>query len=281
MGDDLGKRMKENYEDRTRFSVPRRTYTVIRVDGKAFHTFTKGFKRPFDHSLMDMMDKTAVELCKNIQGAVLGYVQSDEISIVLTDFTTPQTEAWFDGNVQKMASISASIATAAFNAALLHSFTQRGTEEQRNNIWSETFKFATFDSRVFTIPDRTEVENYLIWRQQDAVRNSIQMAAQSVYSQKELHGKSCDELQEMLFQKGINWNDYCSGEKRGRAIVKTSFWVNPKEAAYFLKTGKQPKNTEATIRSKWVALTGKDGSLETPNFASYKEFLRSRILLKD
>lgn len=286
MNDDLGKRMKEHYEDRTRMKLPRRTYTVIRVDGKAFHTFTRGYQRPFDPTLMSMMDKTAVALCKGIQGAVLGYVQSDEISVVLTDFATPQTEAWFDGNVQKMTSISAAIATAAFNSALIREALSGLTSEEEAAyitlaLHEETFKFATFDSRVFTIPDRTEVENYLIWRQQDAVRNSIQMAAQAIYSQKELHGHSCDQLQEMLFQKGVNWNDYCSGEKRGRAIVKESFWVNPKVAAHFLKNGGQPKNTEATIRSKWVALTGKDGGLETPNFAGDKEFLRSRILLKD
>jgi len=276
MNDDLGKRMKDNYEDRTRFSVPRRTYTVIRVDGKAFHTFTKGFNRPFDHSLMTMMDKTAVVLCKSIQGAVLGYVQSDEISIVLTDFATPQTEAWFDGNIQKMASISASMATMAFNSALIHEALERDdSEEDRGytlkSLYDETFKFAMFDSRIFTIPDRNEVENYLIWRQQDAVRNSIQMAAQSVYSQKELHGKSCNELQELLFQKGINWNNYCSGEKRGRAIVKETYTI-PVANSFGVAEVK---------RNRWVALTGKPGSKETPNFVGDKEFLRNQIILKD
>src|SRR5579871_2024133 len=104
--DPLGERIKENYENRTRMSVPRRTYTIIRLDGKAFHTYTKGFARPFDQLLMNVMDRTAAKLCESIQGAKLAYVQSDEISILLTDFETEQTDAWYDGNIQKIASIS-------------------------------------------------------------------------------------------------------------------------------------------------------------------------------
>lgn len=275
--DDLGERMKKNYEDRTRYSLPRRTYTVIRADGKAFHTFTKGFKRPFDNDLMAIMDHTAIAMCRGIQGAVLAYVQSDEISIVLTDFATPNTESWFDGNVQKMASISASIATAAFNQLYMgHVYKNMSSGTKILEDWAlGNVLPAHFDSRVFTIPDRTEVENYLIWRQQDAVRNSIQMAAQSVYSQKELHGHSCNELQEMLFQKGINWNDYASGEKRGRAIVKTQYEVSA--TAYFNKDGTD--GGTMAVRNKWVALTGMGSTPETPAFASDKEFLRSKILL--
>lgn len=278
MHDDLGKRMKENYEDRTRFSLPRRTYTVIRVDGKAFHTFTKGFKRPFDHELMSLMDNTAIALCKGIQGAVLGYVQSDEISVILTDFATPQTEAWFDGNVQKMASISSSIATAAFNYALLRLALTCPEQEQKIHVTAllaECVKTATFDSRVFTIPDRVEIKNYLAWRQQDAVRNSIQMAAQAIYSQKELHGKSCNELQEMLFQKGMNWNDYCSGEKRGRAIVKETYIVPTHDHDGTLVAN--GFGITEVRRNRWVALTGKDGSKETPSFTQSIEFLEQII----
>jgi tRNA(His) 5'-end guanylyltransferase len=115
MKDELGDRMKEFYEDRTRFKLVRRTNTIIRVDGKAFHTYTKGLKRPFDQGLMDDMDATAEFLCQNIQGAKFAYVQSDEISILITDYDDISTHAWFDGNLQKMSSIAASLATARFN----------------------------------------------------------------------------------------------------------------------------------------------------------------------
>jgi tRNA(His) guanylyltransferase len=279
--DDLGNRMKERYEDRTRFFLPRRTYTILRLDGKAFHSLTKGFERPFDKDLMAMMDRTAITLCEQIQGAALAYTQSDEISLILTDFTTPQTEAWMNSNIQKIVSISASIATMAFNKQMLtkglddymtHQFTKGKYYNKSGEI-----KDAMFDSRVFTIPDRTEVINYLIWRQQDAVRNSIQAAAQSVYSQKQLHGKNTNELQEMLFQKGINWNDYKSGEKRGRAIIKEKYIVGIHNTGT-IPTGSKddPKSVE---RSRWVALTGTVERNETPTFTADREFLKSRIPL--
>ena len=209
MKDVIGDRMKSYYESRTKYFLPRRAYTIIRVDGKAFHTYTKGLKEPFDDDLIEDMDKTACNLCKGIQGAKFAFVQSDEISILLTDFDQLTTDAWFDNNVQKMASVSASIATAAFNRFRI----ERGI----------TSKFAEFDSRVFQIPSKIEVENYCIWRQQDTVRNSISCVAQSLYSHKELHGKNTNELQEMIFQKGINWNDYAPKFKRGRLIVKEEY----------------------------------------------------------
>ena len=205
--DSLGDRMKEFYENRTRYAVPRRTYTIIRIDGKAFHSYTRGLKRPFDDKLMEDLDETTKFICKEIQGTKLAYVQSDEISLVLTDFDDLSTDAWFDGNIQKMASVSASLATGKFN-------------ELRPG------KLAFFDSRVFTIPYLGEVENYLLWRQNDASRNSVSAVAQSLYSQKELSGKKCDQMQEMIFQKGINWNDYASRYKRGRMIVKESYDKN-------------------------------------------------------
>jgi tRNA(His) 5'-end guanylyltransferase len=222
--DSLGDRMKDFYENRTRIYLPRRTYTIIRVDGKSFHTYTKGLQRPFDEKLINDMDETAAYLCKNIQGAKCAFVQSDEISILLTDFDNLNTDAWFDGNIQKITSISASLATAKFN-------------ELRPG------KIAIFDSRVFTIPSNVEVENYFIWRQQDTVRNSIQSVAQSLFSHKELENKNGNQLQEMIFQKGINWNDYPAKMKRGRLIVKDesnesipvsnrSVWVS-KEAPTF------------------------------------------------
>jgi len=198
--DALGDRMKSSYENRTRYFLPRRTYTVIRLDGRAFHTYTRGLDRPFDAGLMEHMGLTARFLCEQITGVALAYTQSDEISLVLTDFATPKTEAWFDGNLQKITSVSASLATAKFN-------------ELRPG------KLAVFDSRAFTIPDPVEVGNYLVWRQQDATRNSISMAAQAYFSHKQLHGKSSNAMQEMLWAgHGVNWNDYDPRFKRG-AIV--------------------------------------------------------------
>ena len=139
----IGIRMKEDYEKRTQTHLMRRSYTMIRLDGKAFHTYTRGFKRPYDLGLMRIMDLTAITLCEKIQGAKLAYVQSDEISILLTDFETMKTDAWFDGNVQKITSISASIATAAFNNGMY-------LDEE---ILADMSKVAYFDSRVFQLPN--------------------------------------------------------------------------------------------------------------------------------
>lgn len=260
MIDELGNRMKEFYENRTKQFLPRRTHTIIRIDGKAFHTYTKGLKRPFDEGLIGDMNETAKFLCKEIQGARLGYVQSDEISILLTDFDKLTTSAWFDGNVQKITSVSSSLATAKFNELRLIRFFQTFhiPEDQpvdHLDVWCEKRK-AFFDSRVFTIPSLTEVENYFIWRQQDATRNSIQSVAQSLYSHKELNNKSTNQLQEMIFQKGVNWNDYDDGLKRGRLIVKEDY----------LK--------EDSIRSRWVVEN-------PPIFSKDKTFLLERAKLID
>lgn len=231
--DSLGDRMKEFYENRTRNFLPRRTYTIIRVDGKAFHSYTRGLVRPFDERLVNDMDETACYMCKNIQGAKFAFVQSDEISILLTDFEGLTTDAWFDGNIQKIASISASLATAKFN-------------ELRPN------KIALFDSRVFTIPSDIEVENYFIWRQQDTTRNSISSVAQSMFSHRELENKNTDQMQEMCFQKGVNWNDFSGKLKRGRLIVKQDY------------------EKEGATRTKWV-------SVEPPIFTQEREMLKVLI----
>lgn len=216
-GEDLGDRMKSFYEDRYRISLPRRTNIVIRIDGKAFHTYTKGLKRPYDEGLLEDMNLTTKFLCESVQGAKLGYVQSDEISIVLHDYNDLSTDAWFDHNLQKMCSISASLATAKFNQLRNDRFaTQRGGFMRPPGL-------AMFDARVFVIPEQEEVVNYLIWRQQDATRNSISMAAQSMFSHKELQGKSSDEMQELMFTlKGVNWNDYPTRFRRGAAVIKVT-----------------------------------------------------------
>jgi len=221
MKDDLGTRMKTQYEQRTRTFLPRRTYTIIRLDGKAFHTFTRGMDRPYDKKFMAAMDNTAKFLCEEIQGCELAYVQSDEISLLLTDFTKITTDAWFDGQVQKMVSVSASMAAAKFNQEMLGQIISGRDIDIADTIFTMASQpLALFDARVFTIPDPVEVENYFVWRQKDAVRNSLSMHAQSLFSHKELHSKSQSDMHEMIHTKGENWNDLPDGFKRGRTIVK-------------------------------------------------------------
>ena len=229
----LGDRMKNNYENITRYYLTRRMPVIIRVDGRSFDTFTKGFKKPFDDIFVKTMQDTMKYLCENIQGCVLGYTQSDEISLVLTDYAELTTDAWFGNNLQKMCSVSASMATLAFNKAFNDNIVKyidnnldadcgvtKDLTEYTKILINARNKGAMFDSRVFTIP-KEEVCNALIWRQQDATRNSIQSVGQANFSQKELHGKSCNDIQDMLMlQKGINWNDYSTTLKRGSCCIK-------------------------------------------------------------
>lgn len=234
----IGDRMKNNYENITRYYLTRRMPVIIRVDGRSFHTFTKGFKKPFDDILVKTMQDTMKYLCENIQGCVLGYTQSDEISLVLTDYAELTTDAWFGNNLQKMCSVSASMATMAFNKFFSHNVEDLESDlaqEHETDCMTELVKTmlsyyrtyrialkkgAMFDSRVFTIP-KEEVCNYFIWRQQDSTRNSIQSVGQANFSQRELNGKSCNDIQDMLMtQKSINWNDYATTLKRGSCCIK-------------------------------------------------------------
>ena len=223
----LGQRMKDNYENISKTKLVRRMPVIIRLDGKAFHTFTRGFQKPFDDVLIKTMQETTKYLCENIQGCVFGYTQSDEITLVLVDYQKLTSCAWFDYEVQKICSISASMATMAF-----HRIFEINVEEwEPENLSYDTVKFDTayqmgmakgamFDSRCFNIP-KEEVTNCVYWRQLDATRNSIQMVGQANFSHKELQNKSCNMIQDMLFtQKGINWNDLPTVYKRGSACIR-------------------------------------------------------------
>jgi tRNA(His) guanylyltransferase len=298
--DALSTRMK-SYENAYRYSMPRRSYTLIRVDGKAFHTYTGGLKRPFDEGFIDDMNATAAYLCKNMQGAKLAYVQSDEISILLTDFDGMTTQAWFENNVQKMVSVAASMATAKFNQLRMvreaedNKFYFGDDPDRLVNVTGaltyeeiEQFKLAEFDARVWQIPQKTEVENYFIFRQQDATRNSISAVAQSLYSHKELEGVSSDDKQELIFQKGTNWNDYPTGQKRGRVIERVSeLWAKPKGTAQAGNKVADDKLTEIKLmidlhglsydpaveyynRTRWEVV-------ECPIFTQDRAFLSTRI----
>lgn len=227
----LAKRMKQ-YEAVPKNTLTRRTPVIIRVDGRAFHTFTRGFKKPFDDVLMQAMQDTMKYLCENIQGCVLGYTQSDEITLILVDYKKLNSEAWFDYEVQKMCSIVASMATLEFNRSMKRRavmFVNQKTEEEttRNDIYRQfgvyskaVNKGAMFDARVFNLP-KEEVTNNIYWRQLDASRNSIQMLGQAHFSHKELQHKTCNQIQDMLMtQKGINWNDLQTSYKRGAVVLE-------------------------------------------------------------
>ena len=241
--DSLGDRMKQ-YEGIPKTNLMRRNPVIIRIDGKAFHTFTRGFQRPFDDILIESMQETMKYLCENIQGCKMGYCQSDEISLLITDYETINTAAWFDYQVQKMCSIAASMATLAFNRVfwekirdLDHDYYEYPTKEFNELIeiyYKALEKGAMFDARCFSIP-KEEVCNYFIWRQQDATRNSIQMVGQANFSHKELQNKSCDEIQDMLMiQKNINWNDFDTVKKCGSCCTKTG-----KHTIVDIQTGEQ------------------------------------------
>lgn len=241
--DELGMRMKEFYEEVPKTRLVRRMPVAIRIDGKAFHTFTRGFQKPFDEILVKSMQDTMKYLCENIQGCVLGYTQSDEITLILVDYQNLNSCAWFDYEVQKMCSISASMATMAFNKFFTKNVNYFEMTHEHDDTINEycttlvnaTEKGAMFDARCFNIP-KEEVCNLIYWRQLDATRNSIQMVGQANFSHKELQKKSCNMIQEMLFaEKGINWNDYPTYLKRGSCCIKTTIQnpnVDIKDGAY-------------------------------------------------
>jgi tRNA(His) guanylyltransferase len=249
MNDPLGDRIKNNYEDRTRYMLPRRTYTIIRLDGKAFHTYTKGLEKPFDLGLIEDFDKAVLNIMPQIQGAQCAYVQSDEISILVTDFEKENTSAWFDGNVQKIVSVSASLMTAEFNFL----------RTRRCNPYIESCDtkphgndLAFFDARVFTIPDWIEVYNYFVWRNNDCSRNSLRMMAQSLYSHKELDGQTCSQMSAMIYDKGVDWENYDMGLKNGRLIYKEEY-IEPdnSELAKIVK-GKSLILNPVVRRTRWA-----------------------------
>ena len=250
VNDELGTRMKEFYEGVPKTRLVRRMPVAIRLDGKAFHTFTRGFEKPFDEVLGKSMRETMKYLCENIQGCVFGYTQSDEITLILQDYKELTTDAWFDYEVQKLCSISASMATMAFNKFFaknvdnyLFDTGELGNVPEELSDIGKTYmkaikKGAMFDARCFNIP-KEEVCNLIYCRPLDATRNSIQMVGQANFSHKELQNKSCNMIQEMLFaEKAINWNDYPTYLKRGSCCIKTTI-QNPNVD---IKDGVYPKS---------------------------------------
>lgn len=241
----------KDYEFETRTSLPPRSYTIIRLDGRAFHTYLKNADKPFDYGFAADMQEVTEFLCAEVAGSVFAYTQSDEISILLQDFASPGTEPWFGGEVQKIVSTSAALATAKLN----------------NLRTPPGEKFATFDSRVFTLPSVTEVANYFLWRQKDAVRNAVSMAAQAQYSHKELHGKGQNSMLHMLMDRGIEFDDdYPAHVRFGSVVVQEQHvtettWTNK-------RTGET--NTTESVRNRWVAEAA-------PGFSATEGFLLETI----
>ncbi len=257
---DLSSRMKA-YEACYDVRVPARTYTIIRLDGKGFSKYTRMFKKPFDDNLSNVMDAATIELCKTFNPK-FAYTQSDEISLMFTDIENIESELIFDGKVQKLGTISASKVTQAFNKKMLQIVAMNlPIELLTTKIMTGDFPEidATFDARVFIIPDFREVSNYFIWRQQDCTRNSISMAGHAELGAKAIMGKSGKEVQEMLFkEKGINWNDYKTKYKRGSVIKKFPIHV-------------EGPNGEDTTRNKWLP------DANTPIFTQDKQYLYDLI----
>lgn len=241
--DEFGNRMK-GYENAYRYKLPKRMPVIIRIDGKAFHTYTKGMKKPFDMDLVNAFWETSKYLCENIMGCKVAYHQSDEITLLLTNYDKLTTESWFDNNIQKMVSIASSLATYKFNNIMQNKYPN---------------KVALFDARAFVVP-HDEVNNNFLWRQQDATKNSISMVAQSYFSHKELHKLNGKQKQDKLFlEKNINWNDLPVWQKRGACIIKQ--YVD-KEV-----------NGNIIQRSQWVV------DENTPIFSQNKEYINKYVYL--
>lgn len=202
--DSLGDRMK-GYELACRQTLPKRLPVIIRVDGKAFHTLTRKLQKPFDDEFMNLMDATAKHLCKEVQGTQLAYVQSDEISLLVHGYKKLDSQSWFDNQIQKMVSVAASSAAAYFNRF----------SPASNGIHA----LASFDARVFVLPE-AEVCNYFIWRQQDAIRNSVQMMARAHFSASLCHRKKNSELKDMLVRNATPWGELSPEKQQGRVFER-------------------------------------------------------------
>ena len=200
-------RMKQYEIDSEKGCVSQRNPVVIRLDGCHFHTWVKSAKlhKPFDRRMVDAMQTTALALCNEIQSSVMAYVQSDEISLVLRNDQSENSDPWFGNRIQKLCSISASMCSVAFNNRMAE-------------LTDGEAPLAYFDSRVIFLPSKEEVFNCLLWRQRDCIRNSISGLAQANFSHRELDKKSSDEKKEMLLERGIDWESLKTDEKYGAVV---------------------------------------------------------------
>ena len=265
---DLAKRMKD-YESISKTKLMKRCPVICRIDGKAHHSFTRGFKRPFDEVYMKSMQETAKYLCENLQGVVLSYQQSDEITLVFVDYEKLNTSPYFDYEVQKLCSIIASMATMAFNKFFYENVFQYNVmasvdtgnkEYPYKEVYAKAVKNgAMFDARVFNIP-KEEVTNCIYWRQLDASRNSIQMVGQANFSHKELQNKSCNDIQDMLMlQKNINWNDFPTHQKRGTCVVRNKIVLESNDITETVMLRDTTKSENEWIIDKEIPIFRNEG----------------------
>ncbi len=214
--DDLGDRMK-GYEALTQSIIPPTSCYVIRVDGRSFHTYTRPFSKPFDTRIEAAMEAAAEALLKEVSKSILCYTQSDEISLLVD----AAEQHWFGGKVQKIVSVAASAATCGFGQSMcVHSVTNRR---------------AMFDARVFPL-SLAELPNYLIWRQRDCIRNSIQATAQAHFSHKELQGKNTADIQAMLTEAGTSWGEVAPARRFGRVSRKVRHCSKTKDGVEVVRT---------------------------------------------
>lgn len=255
----LNMRMK-GYEKQSRVYLKEKEPVIIRIDGKGFSKYTKGFKKPFDKILMETMFETTKFLCANIQNCQVAYTQSDEITLLLVDYINEKADAWFKNNIQKLCSISSSMATLAFNKSFIQIVEKYHQEDLISNEEYEFYKskyhLAMFDSRAFNLP-KEEVVNCFIWRQEDCIRNSIQMLGRANFSHKKLDGVNTLNIKKLLKEElNIDWEELSVHLKRGAIIHKHEFF-----------------NEETnTIRKKWMLLD------DTPVFSKQKEFINNYVL---
>ena len=221
----------KGYENITRNHLISRMPVILRLDGKAFHTFCKKFAKPYDEIMAHSMQATMQYLCEHIQGCVLGYTQSDEITLVLVDYQNLNTDSWFDNNIQKMVSVAASMATWKFVDAMGH-FMYLSNQNNPSVYEAAMSKGVAFDCRAFNIP-KEDLLNCVLWRIKDCVRNSKQGLGQAHFSHKELHGKNTEEVVTMVKEKtGILWNNLPISQKYGvfcTRNVENKFVIKEKE----------------------------------------------------
>lgn len=280
--DALGFRMKEFYENRGKTKLLRRMPVMIRIDGKCFHQFTRGFKKPFDNIMVKTMQDTMKYLCENIQGCVLGYTQSDEITLVLVDYQKLESDAWFDYEVQKVCSVAASMATLAFNSAYQNNIAEMTKDEEEFRHYASKLNKALFDARCFNIP-KEEVNNCLLWRQKDAERNSINSCAQAIFSHKELQGlKLGDTKTKLETEKGFIWGNLETTLKRGSCCIKIEDTIELKEEDCYKgnkMTAKVLVETNSGLlipiykKTKWII------DNEIPKFNEFPEYVEYLVFV--
>lgn len=243
--DSLGERMKM-YENSYRTHLPENLPIIIRLDGAHFHTFTKDLVKPFDEKLMESFAETCKYLAEKINGVKYVYHQSDEISLLIRNDDNVNTQAWFKNNLQKLVSISASLATAKFNEEIRKHYPEK--------------ELATFDSRVFILPER-EVHNYFVWRQNDCMRNAVSMVAQSLFSQRELANvKKEGMIEKMLNEKDVNfYEEFSIIKQRGSSFEK-------EQKEIFMDSLQEP-----VLRSQWVQ------NKEMPILSETKDILKKYL----